>query len=226
MSIALDQLSIGQLADDTSGSSIAFTTTQNVAANGFIVLTATWVNSAGPTLSSVAGGGLTWSIDKQGFGSANADVGVISAQAPAGLSSGTTITATLSGSTLGGRSICGTSFTGVNSSSALDTTNGPTDNAGAAWTTGSMSILAGSVIVACSADFAALHTSTVTAPSIEAHDFGDGGFAQTTCYRIEASAGSYTVAGTWSTSEVGSTNAAAYKAAPAAADTGLAWIRA
>jgi hypothetical protein len=226
MAIVIDRLSIGELADDTAGTTVAFNTSQTVASNGFIVLSVTWIVTAGQTLSTVSGGGLTWAIDKQGGigGAGQSNAAIISAQAPAGLASGTTITATYSASTPGARAICGTSFTGVLSAAALDTTNGPTLNSGTAWATGSTTLLAGSVLVACSVDVTDLHTSTVTAPSVEAHDFGDGGFAETTCYQIGTTAGSYTVAGTWSSSATGLTNAAAYKAAPTAADTGLAWI--
>jgi hypothetical protein len=86
----------------------------------------------------------------------------------------------------------------VATSSALDTTSGAVDVAGStAWTTGSVSILAGSVFLGTWWDENHTSGSTITAPSIEALDWGDSTLRQTTGYRIEASAGSYAVAGTW-----------------------------
>lgn len=229
MAIAIDQANIGNAADNSSASTVAFNTTQAVPAGGFIVLAVCWYSST-ETLSSVSGGGLTWAIDKQakgtGAGDVSASVAIISAQAPSGLASGTTITATFSGS-VPGRGIGGMSFTGVLNASALDTTSGPSDFLStSAWTTSSTAIAAGSVLVgACFAVFSD-GTSTVTSPSIEAQDFtaGAGTFGFTMCYRIESSAASYTVAGTWSNNQGGVVNAAAYKVgAGAVSSRQLSW---
>ena len=106
MAIVIDQLSIGETAADSASSTVAFTTNQTVASNGFIVVTVTWINPSGQTLLSVGGGGLTWNIDKQGqTGGTEAPTAIVSAQAPSGLASGTTITATFSASVAGARSI-------------------------------------------------------------------------------------------------------------------------
>lgn len=211
MAITIDQANLGEFASDTAGTTAAFTTTQNVAVGGFIVLTATCNDSQ--SISSFSGGGLTWTIDKQGTGLGTSRVAIASAQAPAGLASGTTLTATFSASTGGQRSICGTSFLGVVASAPVDVT----DNVGflstTAWTTNSITVQNGSVIVVCAGNSTNLFTSTPTSPLIEAHDFGQGtGFCQTVCYRIE-SAGSYTSAGTWSSTSSGTVNAVAYLAA-------------
>ena len=213
MSILVDQANVGEVAADTAGSTIVLTTAQPVAVAGFIVLTITCVNPQ--TISSVAGGGLTWVIDKQGTGGGSSQVGIVSAQAPAGLASSTTITVTLSASTGGGRSCFATSFTGVATSNPVDTTNGPiATTATTAWATGSTTIKAESLLIACSSDFTSLQTSTPTSPSIEAHDAGSGGFSQTTCYRIESVAGAYTIAGTWAAAGSGTVCAVAYLVAP------------
>lgn len=214
--IAIDQANIGNAGIDSSATSIPFTTTQIVAANGFIVVNPTWGDQT-RTLSSVSGGGLTWTIDKQGVSSGLQNVGcaVVSAQAPAGLASGTVITATYSGATVG-RGISGSSFTGVATSSPVDVTSGPTDFTGTtAWTTGSTTIAAGSLLIAVAHCSTTNDTSTITSPSIEAQDFGGGAgtFGQTVGYRIELAGGSFTVAGAWSASEQGTVVAVAYKAA-------------
>lgn len=211
MAIALDA-SLGTATNIAASTTVALTTSSAVAAGGFIVLEVSWFDPV--TLNSVSGGSLTWAVDKQGS-QFSENSALVSAQAPAGLASSTAITATFSG-TARARGISGISFTGVASSSALDTTSGPTGVTPAAtgWASASTAILAGSVLVAvCFAEVGA--TSTPTAGSTEAFDYTDSGNSHTMAYRIESSAGSYTVAGTWSSGAESVTNAAAYKAAAA-----------
>lgn len=215
MAIVIDKTNIGEVAINATATTVDMTTSAAVASGGFIVLVIGWWNNASQTLSSVSGGSLTWTIDKQGNGGDNAGLGIASAQAPSGLASSTTLTATFSASA-GGRSLVGTSFTGVATSSPVDVTTGPTSpTVGTAWETASTTILAGSLFIAGSCEMDSDHTNTVTSPSIEAHDVngGSGTFSCTTCYRIEASAGSYTIAGTWSSSCRPVVDGVAYKAA-------------
>lgn len=203
---------------------IPFTTTSAVAAGGFIVLSVGWFDSA-VNLSSVAGGGLTWTVDKQGRaagGPGSSNAALVSAQAPSGLATSTTITATFSGTTPTARMIGGSSFLGVATSAPVDTTNGPigVNVAAAGWATGSTTIAAGSLLIATCYAETTNTTSTPTSPSIEALDWsiGGGGVTQTTAYRIEASAGSYTVAGTFAVNVQSDTNAVAYLEAAGAAE--------
>lgn len=216
MAITIDQASIGEFASDTAGTTAQITTTQNVASGGFIILACTCLDTQ--SISSFSGGGLTWTIDKQGTGLGSIRLAIASAQAPSGLASGTTLTANYSASTPGARSLCGTSFLGVVTSSPVD---GTPDNKGfsstTAWTSNGMTIQAGSAIVAAAGNSTNLLTSTPTNPLIEAHDFGNGGFSQTVGYQIQASAGTYTSAGTWSSAASGTVNAVAYKAAAGSA---------
>jgi hypothetical protein len=216
MPIVVDQLSLGNAGIDTTATTIPFTTTATVAVGGFIVVDVTW-GSKTIALSSVSGGGLTWTIDKQGASSIAALVSCakVSAQAPAGLASGTVITATYASTTVG-RGISGSSYTGVATSSPVDTTSGPTDyNLTTAWTSASTTIAAGSLLTAVAHGDVTNDTSTITSPSIEAQDFGvPGGFCQTVGYRIEAAGGAFTVAGTWTGNESGTVVAVAYLAAP------------
>jgi hypothetical protein len=220
MAIAVDQSTLGGdfTNDVSSTASIPFTTTNVVASGGFIVLLVTW--HKGVTLSSVAGGSLTWTIDLQGASTAsNGSVALVSAQAPSGLASSTTITATLSSASTGVQSICGTSFTGVKTSSPVDVTSALTDfTTTTAWTTASTTIAAGSVLVANAVQLTGGFTSTPTSPSIETHDqnAGVGSFSETSAYRIEAAGGAFTVAGTWSSSATGTAAGVAYLAAAAA----------
>lgn len=215
MAIAIDKASLGTNSGDPGSTTIALTTSQAVASSGFIVLSVGWFNT-GVTLSSVSGGGLTWTIDKQGQGpGTNMNAALVSAQAASGLASSTSITATFSASAIA-RMIGGTSFTGVATSTPVDTTDGPKSvtPATTAWTTNSVAISAGSVLIATAYAETTNSSSTVTSPSIEALDWNyAGGVTQTTCYRIESSASSYTVAGTWATSMQSDTVAVAYLAA-------------
>lgn len=217
MAIVIDRLTIGSTAVDTASTTVAITTTAAVASGGFIVLCVGWGTNL-VTLSSVAGGSLTWTIDKQGVFSTAADgLAIVSAQAPTGLASGTTITATFSGSAPGGRSLGGMSFTGVATSSPVDGTPPAitTFATGTAWASGSMALSAGSVAVGCSHETSTNLTSTPTSPALESFDVngGAGTFAATGAYRIESSAGSVTVAGAWSSSCQGCALGVAYKVA-------------
>lgn len=220
MAIAIDVLNLGEFAQDSAGATVACTTTSAAAAGSTIILTGTLITNP-ETVNSAAdnGPGLTWTIDNQWFGSVNGDASTFmaSAYAPAGMASGTTITVTFSASTAGGRSVTATSFTGIASASPVDVASLRSLGAATtAWTTPSMSVLAGSVIVGISGTFTGQLTSLVTGPSIEAHDLGDaGGFAQTTCYQIVAAGGSATVAGTWSSNATSTTGGVAYKAGAA-----------
>jgi hypothetical protein len=196
MAIAIDNANAGTAVNDAAATTIAVSTTATVAAGGFIVASIAWW-AAAATLSSVSGGGLTWVIAKQAqHPTANPAAAIAYAQAPSGLASGTTITATYSTS-VNGRAIGLTSFTGVATSSPLDTTSGPTSSTSTtAWATSSTTIAAGSVLVAyCHMD--PFTTDTPTAPSIEALDWGDASnLSGATLYRIEAAGGAFTIAGT------------------------------
>jgi hypothetical protein len=232
MAIVLDQ-ALGTNLGDPGATTIVLTTTNAVAAGGFIVLGVAAFSGGASFLTSVTGGGLTWSIDKM-VDDASRSFAIVSAQAPAGLASSTALTANLNAS-LNARIIGGTSFTGVKTSPAAPvdgTPTGPTSVGTGAWATASYAIAAGSIIAAMNysitLDSAAVNTAT--GPSVEAWERSQTADNYGACaeYRIEASAASYTVAGTWSgAGTTGSANCAvAYLAAPTGVDTGLAWIRA
>jgi hypothetical protein len=219
VAIAIDVADLGKNGADPSSTTIAFTTTSAVASGGFIVVSVGWFDPA-TNLSSVAGGSLTWTIDKQGrtANPASSNSALVSAQAPAGLASGTTITATFAAGVVA-RTIGGTSFTGVATSAPVDGTPPATTGSGltpvAAWASSSATITAGSVLVATTYNETGNFTNTVTSPSLQAVLIPNtaSGISQVTCYRVESSAGSYTVAGTWSSNAGWVNNAVAYLAA-------------
>lgn len=233
MAIAIDITNAGETANNAASSSVAVTTTSAIAAGATIIVTGTSYNFGASTTATDNGPGLTWTRDVNGAPGTGGDSAafswIFSAYAAAGMASGTVITVTLSGSAAG-RSAAVTSFTGILSASPLDTTTGPTGFLAPAntWSTTSTAISAGSLLIAIAFCINTNDTNTVTSPSLEAHDFGAGvgTFGAATCYRIEASAGSYTVAGTWSAAETGGLVAAAYKVAPPAVGVSVAWLTA
>lgn len=227
MAIAIDVANLGTSAPPGVSASVTLNIGSAVASGGFIVVCA---GNFGDHVTTASGGGLTWALDVSDDGSAGGNgrgIGIFSAQAPSGLAGGTTLTVNFSSSTPA-RTISAMSFTGVKTSSPLDVASGNSRSAVAAWATTSMSIQAGSVIVGMSWNEGPIASSTITAPSIEACDFINGVdlYGQTVGYRIESSAGSYTVAGAWNAAAGNSAIGAAYLAAPSGTDTGLAWITA
>jgi hypothetical protein len=218
--IAVENLTIGSnIVSDGGSATIAFTTTATVAAGSFIVVGLGWFTSV--TLSSVAGGGLTWTIDKQGGGGDAVDQNaIVSAQAPSGLASSTTITATLSAGSSPARVIGGASFTGVKTSLPVDVTAGPTQVTATGWSTGSMTVAAGSLIVGVNFNGATSSGNTPTSPAAEMWDRTHAdGFECVAEYRIESSAGSYAVDGTYGASTKHSNIGVAYLAAADAGPT-------
>ena len=205
MAIAVDKSSIGSNGVDLSvNSTIAFTTNQVVASSAFIVISVGyWTNGAAATVSSVSGGSLSWTVDRDvvasAFGGGNPRVAIMSAQAPSGLASGTTITCTFSAS-LGGSvaAIGGSSFTGVKTSSPVDVTTANKDDSGVGtWATNAASIQAGSLVYGTAFNVTNATSSTATAGT-EGYDVSlASGSTYVSGYRIEPSAGSYSVGGTW-----------------------------
>jgi hypothetical protein len=114
VAIAFD-VSLGGTAFTTGSSTTAAHTTTATAAAGSRIIICAGDFSPTITLSSVSGGGLTWVVDEQDSTTTSghsARGGVASADCPAGLASGTTITATFS-ATADARWICAQSFTGL-----------------------------------------------------------------------------------------------------------------
>jgi hypothetical protein len=193
MAIAVDVANAGTAVDDSSAASLGC-----------------WSASASPLLSSVSGGGLTWAIAAQGkHPSAQPHFAIAYAQAPSGLASGTTITANWSTS-VAGRQIGISSFTGVATSSPVDVVGSVSNTGNATWTSGTLAIAAGSMIV-ISDHVDGVVTSTATAPAQEALDWTDGAnTSHQMSYRIEAAGGSVAATGTWSSSVVHASIAVAF----------------
>lgn len=183
----------------TQTTTIAFTTGVTVPSGSFLVCGVSWYNPG--VTASVAGGSLTWTNDvqKNGTVDTNYHLAIFTAQAPSGLASSTTITATFSGNAFG-RSICGDYWTGVATSTPKDQTSTAGSNTGTAWNGGSITTTnADDLIVLMGWGDVVTTTNTPTAPATEVEDFNIVTDAASWAmeYRIVAATNTYSLAGTW-----------------------------
>jgi hypothetical protein len=206
--------SLGTFHENIGSTTMKLTTAAAAVARSRVLVFVTW-NNATRTLTSVSGGGLTWSVDVQARDASSNHGAIASAYAPSGLASGTLITATFSGS-VGHGLMAASSFTGIAPTTALDATGTNTQGGVSGWTASVTTTTANDVILGWSSiDRSA--TSTPTAPNVEMHDLGDQWFNEysTSVYRIDSTPGTKVVNGTWSAGAGSTANvtvAAAYKA--------------
>jgi hypothetical protein len=211
--IAFDK-NLGKTTDNVSRKTITLTTSAAAASRSRAFVFVNW-NNGTRTLASVTGGGLSWTIDRQAKDTSNYRGAIASADAPAGLPSGTVITATFSAAVTHGL-IAAASFTGIASTSPLDAANNCAQGGVAAWTCSVTTTNASDLVLGWSG-IDANTTSTAAAPNTEIHDFGDVNYHgwATSAYRIESSSGSKTVNGSWLAATGATANVtvvAAYKA--------------
>lgn len=200
------------------GTTASITTGATVTAGGLILATVAMSLGGGSSANvTFAGGSLTWAKDvqKQGVTTPDMYVCIFTAQAPAGLASGTTITASFTASANNWH-LSAAFITGQNTTSALDATSAGNGGTANAWTGGGVTTATADALVygLCHRD--ALTTSTATGSFTEVHDFQNSSQSTTltTVYRIVAATGTYTPGGSWvsGAAEWVSTGAA-YKAA-------------
>ena len=211
-SIAFDR-SLGTKSENVANNKMTLTTSGAAAPNARVFLFVSWHHGS-RTLTSVSGGGLTWTVDVQAKDTTNYRAGIASASAPAGLPAGTAITATFSGSVTHGL-VAGASFTGIAPSAALDGTSGGSQAGVTGWTRTVTTTNANDLVLGWSG-IDRNTTSTPAAPNTEIHDFGNAAFGEwaTSVYRIESTAGQKTVSGTWLSASGATANitvAAAYR---------------
>ncbi len=206
---------------------VTLTTSATVPSDALVIVQFTWASGGTPqTLSSVSGGSLSWSVDHgQAFAGATSwGLAIASAQAPAGLASGTVITPTFSGN-LGSSEVAGCYCTGLATSSAKDVSDGNGQASNLNWDTTATSTTFSDTLVFGGCIHDALTTNTATGGATELHDFQiGGGTDQSICteYKILSAAGSASLTGTWAATSADSTSGfVAYKGLPAgpAADT-------
>jgi len=194
---------------------MTLTTGAAAVAGSRVVVFVEWAQAT-RTLSSLSGGGLTWTVDFQTKESNNNHLAIASAYAPSGLASGTSLKATFSGSVTHGL-IAAASFTGVAATSPVDATASATQAGVRAWTAALTTVNPTDLVVGLST-IDANTTDTPTAPNAEIHDFGNSAYYgwATTVYQTATAAGAKTLAGTWAANSGATGNltiAVAYKAA-------------
>lgn len=200
---------------DPQGTSQNDTTNVAVAAGSKVVAVITWYENV--TLTSVSGGGLTWTIEGQSAGSTY-HVAIATADAPAGLASGTTITFTLSGSGGYARFLRLLSVDGLelNSNGAVDvdTYSGELPSADN-WSVGLTTTVADTVMFGFL--FQDFYTGGVT-PAVGSTELFEStpGPTFTVAYKELPSAGAATVGGTYSSGQPKCQCAVAFKTASAA----------
>jgi hypothetical protein len=210
--IAFDK-NLGSNGENVNSATMTLTTSATAAPNTRVFLFVDW-NHGSRTLSSVSGGGLTWSVDVQARDQSRNHGAIASANAPAGLPAGTVITATFPGSVLHGL-IAAASFTGIVSTNPVDATASNIQRTGVAWTCSVTTTNPNDLVVGWSG-IDGTTTSTPTAPNVEIHDVSNSVYneSDTSVYQVASTSGSKTVNGTWanmSGSTANTTVAAAYK---------------
>jgi hypothetical protein len=205
---------LGTHIENIGTTTMSLTTTDVASAQSRVVAFVVWAGSR--TLTSFAGGGLTWTVDGQAPGPYNDyRVGIVSAYAPSGLPNGTVLTATFSGSVNHGN-ISAASFLGIATTNPVDAVGSSSQLGVTGWTTGITTTNASDLVVGASI-MDALVNNTPTAPNILIHSFQNPNFysSLTTEYQIDTTAGAKTVNGTWAGTTTGSienaTIAIAYK---------------
>lgn len=213
MAIVFDT-DLNSTAATAASTSLAHSTGATVAAGATIHLLVGWFHATG-TLTSVTGGSLTWTIDKQ-IKNGSVGIALVSAYAAGGVASGTSLTANYSASSQN-RGVSGWSFTGIATSSPVDTSASATGSS-TAWTGGTCTTTAADTVVVGVAhgDAAIDLTSTPSATWTEvpptAGDFNavGNGATFTAVYKIVSSAGANTPGGSFSGSVTFAGVSAAY----------------
>lgn len=180
---------------------VTLTTTAAVPSGALVVVCVGWGNTVARTLSSISGGGLSWSVDKQQAFSGALEWGfaVASAQAPAGLASSTVLSTTFSGAILGSL-IAGSYTTGLQTSSVVDVSDGAGGSSDPWDTTATTTTVADTLVIGgCFRN--GNNTNTPSGGASELHDFVlvAEDWAQCTEYKILSAIGSASLTGTWTT---------------------------
>lgn len=202
-----------------AASTIGDTTTSSIAAGRKVIALVSWYG--GESLTSLSGGGLTWTVDVVSPGS-GARAAIVSADAPAGLASGTTITATFSGGTFAlGIGIASCDGLVTNAAGAVDDTDAAYTAPGVAapfWSTSLTTTNANDVLIG--GGFISFESSGVapTSPASEIYEWAASNNTQQLIYREVSAAGTYTLGSSWTFQRESAAAAVAYKLAPVGTD--------
>lgn len=204
MAIALDVANVGQNFGNNGGAAnfSSTVTTGSAVASGARVFAAFHHDTGGDTSggqTGCTGGGLTWTLVGDGHPSFGANYGALwYADAPAGLASSTVITMTTNLGTTWDWAVVVSSYKAT-SGFVLDVAADVVVNNGAtAWASGTKVTSAPALVIALCASRDS-NTNAPTSPAVEDQDKISNACETIIERRIESSAGSYTVAGTVST---------------------------
>jgi hypothetical protein len=200
--IALDaNLTSTPASSNPTATSLSTNTTAAAASGSKIIAVVSWYHAT--ATASLSGGSLTWHQDITTNMTVDTSmrVAIFSADAPSGLSSGTTLTATFSAGS-DGKALAAMSFTGVATGISYDGTSTNPATTAPAWDSGAISTAnANDLIVGFGAQ-QGIGNSTATPNTnyTEAHDWTDAGANEgwESVYRIVSSTASYTAGGTFS----------------------------
>lgn len=176
-----------------AAATIAVATSAPVVAGDTVVAVVAWYGSG--TLDSLSGGGLTWTVHVTSGGTAHR-IAIASAHAPAGLASGTTITATLSASR-DARSIRLVSVADVAATSPLAGTDSQPSTNTPSWA-GTISVSEPAVLIGAPwFDFYTTGLSVTSGTAAPGYEWTTSENSTLGLAYLDAeSAGSYTVSGT------------------------------
>ncbi|MBV9808688.1 MAG: choice-of-anchor D domain-containing protein [Solirubrobacterales bacterium] len=202
-SISFDH-NLGTHIENAGSTTMKMTTTAAASTGARVFAFVSWASTTPRTLSSLSGGGLTWTVDGQVKGPYNYSIGIASANAPNGLPSATTLTATFSGSVNHGN-MAAASFLGVATSTPVDVVATNSQNGVDNWTASITTVNPNDLILGASIRDA-LVANTATAPNVLIQTFQNPNFysSLTSEYQIVTSPGPETVAGTWAGNTAGS----------------------
>lgn len=213
-------VAVGQSGSVGAGSTVTATLTGAVPSGALVLFALTW---SGADTKSLAdnGAGLTYAIDKtQALSTHRLSLG--SAQAPAGLASGTVVTATVPASS-NNLHLAVAYCTGLATSSVLDQTNGGSDAGGAStWNTGNVTTTVADELLwgACFKDSDTADNTATTGTELQEWNNGNAQTNICTLYDIKSATGTYSLAGSWGADTAEQIYAiASYKIAGAAAAT-------
>lgn len=195
----------------SGATTVAEATTSAVTTGNKVIAFVFWFGAA--SLSSVSGGGLTWTVHVTSTGTAHR-VAIASADAPSGLASGTTITANFS-TFADARGIRLVQCDGLvtNAGGAVDGTgSNPSASTTTNWSVSLTTTTANDVVFGC--DWADFYTAgmTATSPATEIYDWttSDGSESHAV-WKVATASGANTIAGSFTGARTNAAAAVAFK---------------
>lgn len=199
MAWATDKTSIGTLVTDLTygNTSLAYTLNQTVASNAWIFCGIMSYFSDTVSTATDNGPGLAWTVNKySGTADANHKIAIIRAFAPAGMASGTVITANWTAGDTSNKAMAGSSFTGGDASSFDVAAAGASANS-VNWASTNLTTAQDNELLVGVGRFANGASGTPVGTTVELFENVTTGDTFYMVYKFATTAGSYNVAGTF-----------------------------